>query len=69
MKRRKKAEAPRYEIRSSIRAFHRYIDRAWAEHSAECYASFFNTPVEVSDTAEGAVLCTKYPTNFKEAQA
>jgi len=42
MKRGKKAEAPRYEIRSSIRAFHRYIDRAWAEHSAECYASFFN---------------------------
>lgn len=69
MKRRKKAEAPRYEIRSSIRTFRGYVDRAWAEHSAECYASFFNTAVEVYDMAEGTALCTKYPTNFKEAQA
>lgn len=66
---RKKAAAPRYEIRSSVRVFHTYADRAWAEHSAECYASFFDTPVEVFDAEAGIVLCTKFPTTFKEVQA
>lgn len=61
MRRKKKGTTPRYEIRSSIRSFCTYADRAWAEHSAECYASFFNSPVEVFDTEEGAVLCTKFP--------
>ena len=69
IRRKKKREDPRYEIRSSVRTFHTYTDRAWAEHSAECYASFFNTPVEVFDTEEGTVLCTKYPASTKEAQA
>lgn len=68
MRRKKKGAAPRYEIRSSVRSFHTYTDRAWAEHSAECYASFFNAPVEVFDTEEGTVLCTKFPANFKEVQ-
>lgn len=56
-----KRTTPRYEIRSSIRSFHKYTDREWAEHSAECYASFFNSRVEVFDTEEGAVICTKFP--------
>lgn len=61
MLRREKGTTPRYEIRSSVRTFHTYADLAWAEHSAECYASFFNSPVEVFDTVAGAVLCTKFP--------
>lgn len=61
MLKREKGTTPRYEIRSRIRSFHTYADLAWAEHSAECYASFFNSPVEVFDTVEGAVLCTKFP--------
>lgn len=61
MRRKKKGMTPRYEIRSSIRSFNTYTDREWAEHSAECYASFFRSPVEVFDTVEGAVLCTKFP--------
>ena len=61
MLRREKGTTPRYEIRSSIRSFHKYADRAWAEHSAECYASFFNSPVEVFDMEEGVVICTKFP--------
>lgn len=69
VKRRKRKAAPRYEIRSSVRAFHAYTDREWAEHSAECYASFFGTPVEVVDTEAGTTLCTKFPPNRKEVQA
>ena len=61
MRRNKKATATRYEIRSSIRSFFTYADRAWAEHSAVCYANFFSSPVEVFDTEEGVVICTKFP--------
>lgn len=61
MRRKKKGTALRYEIRSSIRSLCIYADRAWAEHSAECCASFFNSPVEVFDMEKGVVICTKFP--------
>jgi len=66
MKRRKR-QSNRYAIRSTVRTFEVYFDRAWAEHSAECYASFFNTPVEVFDVETENVLCTKYPRHYEEA--
>lgn len=69
MKHRKGKERARYQIRSSVRAFFIYKDREWAEHSAECYASFFGTPVEVVDIETETVLCIKLPTNYKEVQA
>ena len=69
LKFRKRKATPRYEIRSSIRAFHTYTDREWAEHIAKCYASFFGTSVEVVDAETGTTLCTKFPPNRKEVQA
>lgn len=66
MKRRKRQASSRYAIRSTVRTFEVYVDRDWAEHSAECYASFFNTPVEVFDIEAGKVLCTKYPKLYEE---
>lgn len=61
MRRKKKGTAPRYEIRSSIRSFCTYADRAVLRPCAVCYANFFSSPVEVFDTEKGAVLCTKFP--------
>lgn len=67
-RRKKKAETRRYEIRSSVRVFNAYTNKGWAEHSAECYAGFFDTSVEVFDTIGKIVLCTKFPRTFKEAK-
>lgn len=64
MRRKKKGTTPRYHLLTKLAVVNSYTDLAWAEHSAECYASFFNSPVEVFDTEEGAVLCTKFPANF-----
>lgn len=50
-----------YEVRSDRRAFERYEDRAWALHSAECFASFYGAAVYVIDVLTGEVIATKLP--------
>lgn len=38
-----------------------YRDRDWAEHSAECIASFYKITVAMVDSKTGNVLAVKQP--------
>ena len=67
MNKKKNKYNPRYETRSSLRVIGIDNDCKWAEHSAECQASFFGATVEVFDLEKRKVICTKFPPELKEA--
>ena len=51
----------RYLVKHYGEVLGRYRDRDWAEHSAECIASFYRITVALVDSKTGNVLAVKQP--------
>ena len=51
----------RYLVKHYCEVLGSYRDRDWAEHSAECIASFYKITVALVDSKTGNVLAVKQP--------